>query len=54
MYKFVGYSHLLTVSLGQTLTLVSPRFGLSEGKTGIVVGIQSDWVSRRVTIEVLI
>ena len=54
VYKFVGYSHLLTVSLGQALTLVSPRFGLSEGKTGIVVGIQSDWVSRRVTIEVLI
>ena len=54
VYKFVGYSHLLTVSLGQVLTLVSPRFGLSEGKTGIVVGIQSDWVSRRVTIEVLI
>lgn len=54
VYKFVGYSHLLTVTLGQTLTLVSPRFGLSEGKTGIVVGIQSDWVSRRVTIEVLI
>lgn len=54
VYKFVGYSHLLTVPLGQALTLVSPRFGLSEGKTGIVVGIQSDWVSRRVTIEVLI
>lgn len=54
VYQFVGYSHLLTVPLGQALTLVSPRFGLSEGKTGIVVGIQSDWVSRRVTIEVLI
>ena len=54
VYKFVGYSHLLTVPLGQALTLVSPRFGLSEGKTGVVVGIQSDWVSRRVTIEVLI
>lgn len=54
VYKFVGYSHLLTIPLGQALTLVSPRFGLSEGKTGIVVGIQSDWVSRRVTIEVLI
>lgn len=54
VYKFVGYSHLLTATLGQALTLVSPRFGLSEGKTGIVVGIQSDWVSRRVTIEVLI
>ncbi len=54
VYTFVGYSHLLTVPLGQALTLVSPRFGLSEGKTGIVVGIQSDWVSRRVTIEVLI
>ena len=54
VYKFVAYSHLLTTALGQALTLVSPRFGLSEGKTGVVVGIQSDWVSRRVTIEVLI
>ena len=54
VYKFVGYSHLLTLELGQAITLYSPRFGLSSGKTGMVIGLDLDWISRRATVEVLI
>lgn len=54
VYRFKGYAHLLTLELGQALTLTAPRFGLDAGKTGIVVGLESDWINRRVTVEVLI
>jgi hypothetical protein len=54
VYRFKGYAHLLTLELGQALTLTAPRFGLDAGKTGVVIGLQSDWINRRVTVEVLI
>lgn len=54
VYRFTGFAHLLTLELGQALTLQAPRFGLDAGKTGQVIGLQSDWVGRRVTVEVLI
>ncbi len=54
VYRFTGYAHLLTLELGQALTLTAPRFGLGAGKTGVVIGLQSDWINRRVTVEVLI
>lgn len=54
VYRFTGYAHLLTLELGQALTLTAPRFGLDAGKTGMVIGLQSDWINRRVTVEVLI
>ena len=54
VYRFTGYAHLLTLELGQALSLTAPRFGLGAGKTGVVIGLQSDWINRRVTVEVLI
>ena len=54
IYSFNGFSHLLNLELGQALTLYADRFGLSEGKTGIIVGLKPDWISRRVQVEVLI
>lgn len=54
VYRFTGYANLLTLELGQALTLTAPRFGLDAGKTGIVIGLQSDWINRRVTVEALI
>lgn len=54
VYRFTAYSHLLTLELGQALNLKAPRFGLNEGKTGMIIGLESDWISRRVTVEVLI
>ena len=49
-----GYPHLLLLELGDAITVTAPRFGLSDGKTGIVIGLQSDWISGRVEVEVLI
>lgn len=54
IYRFSGYPHLLTLELGQPLTLFSDRFGLVAGKTGVIVGLESDWIGRRVQVEVLI
>lgn len=54
VYKVRGYANLLTLELGQAATLKGSRFGLDAGKTGMVVGLQSDWVSGRVDVEVLI
>lgn len=54
VYAFRGFAHLLRLELGQKVLLKSKRFGLTEGKPGIVVGINSDWVSKRADIEVII
>lgn len=54
VYRFTGYAHLLTLELGQALKLTAPRFGLNAGKTGQVIGLESDWINRRVTVEVFI
>lgn len=53
VYKFVGFSQLMLVELGDALQLYSDRFGLSSGPTGLVVGVDRDWIKNRVTISVL-
>lgn len=54
VYRVRGYANLLTLELGQSVTLKGNRFGLDNGQNGMVVGLQSDWVSGRVDVEVLI
>lgn len=54
VFKFTGYANLLTLELGQTVTIFNDRFGLSEGKTGQVIGLSSDWINRRVEVEVIV
>lgn len=54
VYKFRGYAHLLLLELGQALTLKGYRFGLEDGVTGTVIGLQSDWIAGRVEVEVLV
>ena len=54
VYQFTGYAWLMLVELGDTMTITHDRFGLSEGKTGLVVSVDRDWLSGRVTIGVLI
>lgn len=48
------YAEMLTLNLGDAVTLYGDRFGLTAGKTGMVIGIRSDWVAGRVDLEVLI
>lgn len=54
VFSFKGYSELMLLELGQEIKLYNSRFGLSAGKVGQVVGLATDWISRRVTVEVLI
>jgi hypothetical protein len=54
VYQFTGYAWLMLVELGDAMTITHERFGLSAGRTGLVVSIDRDWLSGRITIGVLI
>jgi len=43
-----------TLLLGQACTIINPRFGMSTGKTGIIIGLAPDWITGKVTVKVLI
>jgi hypothetical protein len=53
-YSFTGRSKLLSLKLGQPVSLVHTRFGLSAGKTGQVVSLSPDWSTGLVDVGVLI
>lgn len=53
VYSAKAMPHMLVVELGDAVTLTHSRFGLSGGKAGIVVGIDRDWLSGEVSLEVL-
>lgn len=53
VFSFEGLPHLLTLKLGQPVTLTNYRFGLAAGKPGMVVSLQPDWITARVKIGVL-
>jgi hypothetical protein len=53
-YRFTGFSRCLTLDIGQDVTLVHPRFGLSAGKSGVVSSLTPDWVNNKVVIEVTV
>lgn len=52
--SFDGPARLLQLELGQAVTLTYPRFGMENGKSGMVVGLSPDWDSAAVSVEVLI
>lgn len=54
VYRLVGFSNLLLLELGQPVTLYGNRFDLASGKSGQVISLESDWIGRRVTVEVLV
>lgn len=45
---------MLLVELGDTVTITHSRFGLSGGVTGLVVGVQRNWLTGRVKLRVLV
>lgn len=53
-YRFEGLATMLLLDLGQAVRLKHPRFGLEEGKAGVVVGLTPDYLKRRVTVEVMV
>lgn len=48
------YAHLMPIELGEHVHIKTNRFGLANGKNGIVVNIDRSWLTGRVTIGVLI
>lgn len=54
VYTFTGFAALMLLELGQALTIVHHRYGMAAGVTGQVIGIKTDWSSRRVAVEVLV
>lgn len=54
VYKFTGTSRLLSLVLGQAVTLTHNRFNLTDGKTGQVVGLSPDWLNGTVEVEVIV
>jgi len=53
VYTVSGAAHLLPVELGDGVTLVNPRFGLSSGKLGAIISINRDWIMGKVEIGVI-
>ncbi len=53
VYTATCLPHLLLTELGDPVTLTHSRFGLSSGKTGMVVSVERDWLRGRITLGVL-
>lgn len=52
--RVTGFAQLLTLELGQPVTLYGDRYGLDAGRTGQVVGLKPDWTAGRCAVEVLL
>jgi hypothetical protein len=52
IYSFKGVSRLIELQLGDPVTITHSRFGLSGGKTGMVVGLSVDWQNLLVDVEI--
>jgi hypothetical protein len=54
VYSFEGVPRLLSLALGQVVTLKHPRFGLSEGKSGVVVELSPNWLTGKINVSIII
>ena len=54
IYSFVGTAKLLSLKLGQQVTLVNSRFGLTSGVTGQVVSLSPNWLEATINVEVIV
>lgn len=53
VYEFEATADLMTLELGQAVTLVNARFGMINGVMGMVISLSPDWMTGRVTVAVL-
>ncbi|GAA0436831.1 hypothetical protein ACFOY5_10665 [Massilia aurea] len=53
-YEFEGVPELLSLELGQAVTVYAPRFGMDAGVSGIVISLAPDWETGRVTVGFLV
>jgi hypothetical protein len=53
--QFEGTAELIgALSLGMPVSITHPRFGLANGKNGIVTTLSPNWFTGRITVEVLV
>jgi hypothetical protein len=53
-YQFDGLPELLTLELGQAITVFHPRFGMEHGVTGMVVSLGRDWLTCRIKVGFIV
>jgi hypothetical protein len=54
LYTFDATSALLTLELGQVVNVFNKRFGLQDGKAGVVVSLSKNYLSSSVNVGVLV
>lgn len=54
VYKYTGMPWLMLESLGSSQTIQNSRYGLTNGATGQIVSLATDWLNPHITIEVLV
>lgn len=54
IYELDGEPALQRLELGQAVVLRSNRFGLQDGKPGIVMSLERHWITGRVTVGVMV
>jgi len=54
IYKFTGTPGLLSLKLGQGVTLTHPRFNLTTATVGQVVTLSPNWLTSTIDVEVLV
>ena len=54
VYGMTCFASMLQLTLGQKVTLTHDRFGLSGGVTGVVVGLEPDWLQARINVKVMV
>lgn len=53
-FRFTARAKLLSLNLGDTITLIHPRFNLSTGKLGQVISLNPNWIKGTIDIEVIV
>jgi hypothetical protein len=54
VYQYTGFADSLDLRLGKEVFLSHPRYGLSAGKYGVIIGLEPDWLNRRCNVKVMI
>ncbi len=54
IYEFEGTPEMLTLELGQAVTVYSPRYGMAAGVLGMVVSLSPDWLTGHVKVGFIV
>lgn len=53
IYQFVGFESMLALQLGQGVLVKHFRYGMEQGRAGVVIGLTPDYLTNRVTVEII-